>query len=337
MAVTIGVDAMGGDHAPEEIILGVAEALRELPGEDRVALFGVAERMEPIVRQAGIATDRIELIDCPQVIDMHDTPVEALRQKRNSSIVRLASAAGKGNVDAIISAGNTGAFAAACQLRIKPIPGVTRPGIAVVLPTFHGPALVCDVGANVEPKPRHLYEYARMSVLYSKHLLGVDDPKVCLVSIGEEAGKGNQLTKVAADLMKRDKYINFAGNAEGRDIFAGAGNVFITDGFVGNVILKLTEGLAEGLFKTIVREISDESAELARSFEPVVERIWKRHDFAEYGGAPLLGINSVAIICHGRSDRRAIRNAVRVAREELRVNLNAEIERFMDDGLEDSE
>lgn len=252
---------------------------------------------------------------------MDDSPVEAVRNKRDSSIVRLASAAGRGELDAIISAGNTGAFAAACQFKIKPISGVSRPGIAVVMPSFHGPALICDVGANVAPKPHHLYEYARMCVVYAQTILKIPNPAVGLVSIGEEQAKGDTLVKEAHALIRNDAGLRFIGNVEGRDIFGGTADVFICNGFVGNVILKLTEGLAEGLFKTIIRELSDEGPQLAKQFEPIVDRIWKRHDFAEYGGAPLLGINSVAIICHGRSDQRAIYNAVRVATEQLRADL----------------
>jgi glycerol-3-phosphate acyltransferase PlsX len=160
-----------------------------------------------------------------------------------------------------------------------------------------------------------------MCSVFSREILGVKNPQVGIVSIGEEELKGNALVKEAFLLLKADPDIHFIGNVEGRDVFGGAGDVFICDGFVGNVVLKLTEGLADGLFKTIVREIESEGQEMARSFRPLVERIWKRHDFAEYGGAPLLGINSVSIICHGRSDRRAIGNAIRVAVEQTRVNL----------------
>ena len=192
----------------------------------------------------------------------------------------------------------------------------------MAIPTFYGPVLVCDVGANVAAKPHHLHEYARMCTCYARELLKIEQPRVGLASIGEEEVKGNLLVKEARNLMKGDPLLRFVGNMEGRDIFDGQCDVFICDGFVGNVVLKLTEGLAEGLFKTIVHEIKQESHDLVRQFEPIVDRIWKRHDFAEYGGAPLLGINSVAIICHGRSDHRAVSNAIRVTREELRVNLN---------------
>jgi glycerol-3-phosphate acyltransferase PlsX len=321
----IAVDAMGGDHAPREIIRGVAAGLRYLSDGDEIHLYGPQERVEAECATLGLQDPRVRFCHCPSVIEMTEAPVEALRHKRDSSIVRMAVAAGKGELDALISAGNTGAFAAACQLRIKPIKGVSRPGIAVVMPTFHGPVLICDVGANVAPKPHHLYDYARMCTAYAQTILGIAEPKIGLVSVGEEEVKGNQLVKEARHLIKSDPKLRFIGNVEGRDIFAGSGEVYICDGFVGNVVLKLTEGLAEGLFKTIVREIGEGSAEMAEKFAPIVDRIWKKHDFAEYGGAPLLGINSVAIICHGRSDQRALSNAIRVAVEEIRTNLNAAI------------
>lgn len=317
----IAVDAMGGDLAPREILLGAQQGVPLLDADDRILLFGPHARIEAELQDLGISEPRIEIVDCAQVIGMDESPVEALRQKRDSSIVRMAMAADKREVDALISAGNTGAFAAACQLKIGLVPGVSRPGIAVTIPTFHGPVVICDVGANVAPKPHHLHEYARMSTCYARHLLKIDQPRVGLVSIGEEEAKGNVLVKEARRLIKNDPGLRFFGNVEGRDLFTGECEVFICDGFVGNVILKLTEGLAEGLFKTIVGEIQHESQELGRQFSPIVDRIWKRHDFAEYGGAPLLGVNAVCIICHGRSDARAICNAIRFAKEEHRVNL----------------
>ncbi len=323
----IGMDAMGGDYAPAEIVQGVAVGLRFLSADDEVVLYGPQERIAGECRAAGLDDRRVRIVNCAQVIEMGEPPVEALRQKRDSGIVRMTVAAGKGELDAVISAGNTGAFAAAAQLKIGTLDGVSRPGIAVVMPTFHGPVLICDVGANVTPKPHHLHEYARMCVCYARLILGKTEPRVGLVSIGEEAPKGNSLVKEARALLKEDTALRFVGNVEGRDIFAGQCDICVCDGFVGNVILKLTEGLAEGLFKTIVHEIKVESQELLPRFEPIVDRIWKRHDFAEYGGAPLLGVRSVVIICHGRSDRRAISNAIRVAVEQVRHDLSGVIAR----------
>lgn len=318
----IAVDAMGGDHAPREIVCGAIEGLSHLDADDRLLLYGQEDLIRPELDALGPIDPRVEIVQCTQRIEMGDSPVEALRQKRDASIVRMAAAAGKGELDALISAGNTGAFVAASQLRIRTLPGVARPGIAVTMPTFHGPVLICDVGANVTPKPHHLYDYACMCRTYAREILDYEKPAIGLVSIGEEEGKGNQLVKEAAALIRADESLRFIGNVEGQDIFGGSGNVFICDGFVGNVVLKLTEGLAEGLFKTIVHEIAEEGPNLAKSFQPVVDRIWARHDFAEYGGAPLLGINSVVIICHGRSDRRAIRNAIRTATKQLRIGIN---------------
>ncbi len=323
----IGMDAMGGDYAPREIILGAKEGLRLLSEQDEILLFGPEDVVRQECRNAELDDPRVNVVNCPDVIGMQESPVEALRHKRKSSIVQLAVHAAKGEVDACISAGNTGAFAAACQLKIGPVAGVSRPGIAVVMPTFHGPVLICDVGANPTPKPHHLYEYARICVCYSRMILGKDAPRVGLVSIGEEEGKGSPLVREAGALLRNDPGIQFAGNVEGRDIFGGACEIAVCDGFVGNVILKLTEGLAEGLFKTIMQEIKEESQELLPRFEPITDRIWKRHDFAEYGGAPLLGINGTVIICHGRSDRRAIHNAIRVASEQIRQDLTAVITR----------
>ena len=321
----IGMDAMGGDHAPREIVSGVKAGLRFLTDDDQVCLYGRVEIIEAECREVGLSDPRVIIEDCPEVIEMHEAPVVALRQKRKSSIYRLAVAAGADELDAVISAGNTGAFAAACQLKMGAIEGVARPGIAVVMPTFHGPVLICDVGANVTPKPHHLYQYAHMSVCYTRAILGVENPRIGLVSIGEEEAKGNILVKEAASLIKQDSKLRFVGNVEGRDIFGGQCDIAICDGFVGNVILKLTEGLAEGLFRTIIHEIKQESQDLARQFEPIVDNIWKRHDFAEYGGAPLLGARKVAIICHGRSDHRAISNGIRVAVEQTRSGVNANI------------
>jgi glycerol-3-phosphate acyltransferase PlsX len=321
----VAVDVMGGDLGPRVIAGGAIDGLKYLDSSDELVLFGPEDEVAEILRELQVDDPRVRVHHCSQVIGMEESPVEGVRHKRDSTIVRMARAAGKGEVEAIISAGNTGAFAAACQFFIKPLPGVTRPGIGVVIPTFHGPVLLCDAGANVAPKPRHLYEYASMGASYARRLLNKENPRIGLASIGEEESKGNPLVREAAAMIKADPALTFVGNVEGRDMFEGRCDVFVSDGFTGNIVLKLTEGLAEGLFKTIVRELKAESEELAEKFEPIVERIWRNHDFKEYGGAPLLGLNSLAIICHGRSDERAIANAIRVAAEESRVKLNEAI------------
>lgn len=317
----IGLDAMGGDHAPREIVRGAVEALPNLNGHD-VVLVGD----EPSVRQEldklDYRGDRIQLVHASQVIGMAEVPVEAVRTKKDSSICRMAQLAADGDLDAVISAGNTGAFAAACQLRMRLMPGVSRPGIAVVMPSFLGPIVLCDAGANITPKPHHLVQYAVMASGYSKYVLKVERPRVALLSVGEEDQKGTDLVQQAHELLRSDGRVHFVGNVEGRDLFRGSCDVVICDGFVGNIALKLTEGLAEGLFKTISKELALASPELAQQVAPVVRRVWANHDYAEYGGAPLLGVHGACIICHGSSDHVAIRNAVRVATTYCESDLN---------------
>lgn len=320
----IGVDAMGGDYAPQEIVRGAMEALPSMNGHELV-LIGDEKAIRHEIDRLGNRGDHIRVVHTTQVIGMGEVPVEAVRQKKDSSICRMAQMAAQGELQAVISAGNTGAFAAASQLRMKLLPGVTRTGIAVVIPSFMGPIVLCDAGANLAPKPHHLLQYALMAGAYAKHVLHVDRPRVALLSVGEEDAKGTTLVKQAHELLRSCERIHFVGNVEGRDLFRGGCDVVICDGFVGNIALKLTEGLAEGLFKTISKEIALASPELAQSFEPVVKRVWANHDYAEYGGAPLLGVDGACIICHGRSDHVAIRNAVRVALEYLDRDLNAVI------------
>lgn len=317
----IGVDAMGGDYAPREIVRGAVEALPNL-GEHELVLIGDKSGILYELERLDCPASRFTIIHASQAIGMDESPVEAVRQKKDSSICRMAQMAAAKDLDAIISAGNTGAFAAASQLRMKLLEGVSRPGIAVVIPSFMGPIIICDVGANLAPKPHHLVQYAVMASAYARYVLQVDRPRVGLLSVGEEDLKGTTLIKQAHELLRGTDRVHFVGNVEGRDLFRGGCDVVICDGFSGNIALKLIEGLAEGLFKTISKEIALASPELARSFEPVIKRVWANHDYAEHGGAPLLGVDGVCIICHGSSDHVAIRNAVRVARQYLESDLN---------------
>ncbi|HUN80251.1 MAG TPA: phosphate acyltransferase PlsX [Phycisphaerae bacterium] len=322
----IGIDAMGGDFAPAEIVRGALDGLTFLESGDELVLFGREEAIKPHLPADARSNKQVVIKNCPEVIEMDDSPVEALRQKKKSSIVIMNKMAKEGEVQAIISAGNTGACAAAGQLILGPLANVQRPGIAVILPSFHGPLVVCDVGANVAPKPQHILQYAQMASVFSEVILGIKNPRVALLSIGSEEVKGNPLTKQSHDLLKQEPTINFVGNVEGRDVFSGGCEVAVCDGFVGNIVLKLTEGLSHGIFKTIQHEIEIESPDLAPRFDPIVKKIWARHDYGEYGGAPLLGLNGVSMICHGSSDRRAIMNAVRVCADYVRRNLNKTIE-----------
>ena len=318
----IGVDAMGGDYAPREIVRGAVEALPSLNGHELV-LIGDESAIRFELDRLQTPATKVEIVHASQVIGMNEAPVEAVRTKKDSSICRMVTMAAERSLDAVISAGNTGAFAAASQIRMKLLPGVSRAGIAVVLPSFTGPIVLCDAGANITPKPHHLLEYAITASAYARYVLRVDRPRVGLLSVGEEDAKGTTLVKQAHEVLRASRTVNFIGNIEGRDLFRGGCDVVICDGFVGNIALKLIEGLAEGLFKTISKEIALASPELARSFDPVVKRVWANHDYAEYGGAPLLGVDGACVICHGSSDHVAIRNAVRVATEYLENDLNS--------------
>jgi glycerol-3-phosphate acyltransferase PlsX len=260
---------------------------------------------------------------------MDDVPIESLRRKPKSSIAIIAKLAKRDQADAVISAGNTGACVAAFQMRMRNLPGVNRPGIAVVFPTPGGPVTICDVGANIACKPIHLYQYGVMAGVYSIHLLGIENPRVGLMSIGSEDAKGNELVKKTRGLMKSDPRMNFIGNIEGRDIFKGACDVVVTEGFVGNVILKLTEGLVDGLFKAIKQELMEEKIRLAMKFKPVMKRIYTKYDYNEYGGALLLGVNGTAVICHGSSQSRTIKNAILASKRFYTKKINDKIIEYL--------
>jgi phosphate acyltransferase len=316
-----GLDAMGGDHAPREIVRGAVDAVPHLNGHQLV-LFGDETAIRQELERLQYGGKELQIVHTSQVIAMDESPVDAVRGKKDSSICRMVQMAAARELNAVISAGNTGAFAAASHLRMRMLPGASRAGIAVVMPTFQGPVVLCDAGSNLSPKPRHFVEYAIMAGGYSRHVLKVERPRIGLLSVGEEEAKGTTLVQQSHELLRHTPGINFVGNIEGRDLFRGSCDVVICDGFTGNIALKLTEGLAEGLYKTISNELALASPELAEKVAPVVKRVWAIHDYSEYGGAPLLGVDGVCIICHGRSDHVAIRNAVRVARQYCESDLN---------------
>ncbi len=241
---------------------------------------------------------------------MHEKPVEALRKKKKSSIAIMARMSARKQIDAVISAGNTGACVAGCQIRMRNLEGVIRPGIAAVLPMLGGPVTLCDVGANVSCKPINLYQYAVMASVYSREMLDIVNPRLGMLNVGEEDAKGNELVRKTSELIKNDTKLNFIGNIEGRDIFDGTCDVAICEGFMGNIILKLTEVLAEMLFKAIQHELKDGDPKLAMEFTPIITQIYTKYDYHEYGGASLLGPNGTAIICHGSSKSKTIKNAV---------------------------
>jgi glycerol-3-phosphate acyltransferase PlsX len=325
----IAIDAMGGDNAPDAIIAGAIESIEFLDETDEVILVGPKDVIEPRLSSLNSPKCKVTVAHAPDVIGMDETPIESLRKKPKSSIGVLAKLAKRDQADSVISAGNTGACVAAFQMRMRNLPGVIRPGIAVVFPTFGGPVTICDVGANIACKPIHLYQYGVMGSIYEKYLLGIENPRVGLMSIGQEDAKGNENVKRTRVLMKSDPRMNFIGNIEGRDIFKGVCDVAVCEGFVGNVILKLTEGLVDGLFKAIKHELMEEKLGLAMEFKPVITNIYRKYDYNEYGGAPLLGVNGNALICHGSSESRTIRNAILASKKYHIGKINDKIAEYL--------
>lgn len=320
----IGLDAMGGDNAPAEVVAGALEA-RDLLADDEIVLVGRSEEVRPLLAEASDWQQFISFQDCRQVVGMSEAPVEAMRTKPDSSIARLARMHKAGKVDAIISAGNTGASVAACQMYLRRLPGVHRPGISVIMPTFHGPVTLCDVGANVNCRPQHLVQYGVMATLYAERVAGVQSPRVGLLSIGSEDAKGNELVKRTRELLKDRNGLCFVGNVEGRDLFRGICDVAVCEGFVGNVCLKIMEGLSEGLFKCLGEELARIDPNMAQQVQQLFQPVLQRYDCNEYGGAPLLGVNGICIICHGASNARAIRSAIRAARDYATQGVNESI------------
>lgn len=322
----VAVDVMGGDRAPSEILKGCLQAVEHLSAGDVVHLVGDAKVIaEALADVPAEHRQFFNTVGTTQVIDMDDPPVESIRSKPDSSIAVMCKMASKGEADAVVSAGNTGACVAGAQLRMRLLPGIERPGIAVVLPTFHGPVVVCDVGAQVQAKPKYLQQFALMASAYSHDLFDIENPRVALLSIGEEDAKGTGTVKEARKLLRDEPLINFIGNVEGKDVFKGLCDVIVCDGFVGNILLKFTEGLSEGIFQTIAAEMEQESKDVFDKFKGVAKRIWARHDYQEYGGAPLLGVGGICMICHGRSEAKAIKNAIRVARQLVNSGVNQKI------------
>lgn len=309
----IVVDAMGGDYAPRETVLGAVKARRELGIE--VILVGNEGPVRQELRSHN-AEDLIPVIDAAENIGMDESPVGAVRRKHNSSLVKAVKLVKDGKAAAFVSAGNTGAVMAASLLYWGRIENIGRPAIATILPNRGRCTLLLDAGANTDCKPKHLLQFGIMGSLYSQLILGVKNPTVGLLNIGEEETKGNDLTLSAYSLLK-ESALNFIGNVEGRDIFSGTVDVIVCDGFVGNVVLKTGEGLAAAFLSMLQEEIS--KSMLARLgmvlTVPILRDLKRKMDYTEYGGAPLLGVNGITIIAHGRSNSTAIRNAIGLARD----------------------
>jgi glycerol-3-phosphate acyltransferase PlsX len=297
----VAVDALGGDKAPDEVVLGALEAAGD---GIEVTLFG----------PAGLDTRGLPLVETTEVIEMSDKPADAVRAKPDSSLVAAVRAVADGNADAVLSAGNTGAMLAAGLLYMRRLPGVMRPAIAVPIPARDGPSVLLDAGANADARAEHLLQFAHMGAIFSQELLEVRNPEVRLLSIGEEPEKGNSLTLDAHALLRESK-LNFGGNAESRDLLRGAADVVVTDGFTGNIALKLLEGTIMELLDALRTEImSTTGGKLGGLLiRPAARRLRTRFDPDTYGGAYLLGLRGLAVIAHGNSGRRAVANAIRLA------------------------
>ncbi len=312
--VRIAVDAMGGDQGVGVVVEGAVAAVREFGCA--VTLTGVEEEIWKHLKGQEISDLPINIHNAPEVVEMHEMPSAALRKKKNSSIRRGIELIKHGEADAFISAGNTGAVMATALVVLGPIPGVERPAIAAVMPTLKDYTILIDVGANVDCKPRHLLQFAIMGHIYARDILGKERPRVGLLSVGEEESKGNELVRETFKALEESS-LYFIGNVEGRDVFNGTADVVVSDGFTGNVALKIGEAVAETLEGLLKGELSkDPWTKLGYILmRPAFRRFKKRVDYSEYGGAPLLGVNGVCIISHGRSSAKAIKNAIRVARE----------------------
>ena len=322
----IALDAMGGDHAPGPIVAGAVQAVQADPVL-RVVLVGDQAQVEPALAQtAGADRERIELFHCTQVVGMDESPVEALKKKPDSSITRCWQLLRQKKVDGIVSAGNTGAMVAGGFMHRLFLKGVRRPGIAAVMPTLGGPCVLIDVGANVSPKPEHLFQYGVMGSIFARHILQRPHPTIGLMNIGEEEQKGHDLAKDTHALFNASSLREqFVGNVEGRDIHRGAADVVVSDGFVGNVVLKTCEGVFEFIMKMTFQEVLAALDVEREKGKQALERLVHRYDYSEHGGAPLLGIDGVCIICHGSSGDRAIKNALAVAARYASSGLNNQI------------
>lgn len=320
----IVVDAMGGDYAPKVVIDGVLDALKEYDLE--VILVGQEDKIQELLSNRKYDKKRLHIQHASEIVDMCDSPAVTIRKKKDSSISIGLKLVKDGKADAFFSAGNTGAVVCAATLTCGLLPGVERPGIATLMPTLKGVALVIDVGANIASKPLHLLQYGIMANVYSKAILKKANPKVGLLNVGEEESKGTDFIKESYDFLSKSN-LNFIGNVEGKHIFSGDCDIIICDGFVGNVVLKVSEGLAEALLTKLKKYLMGNPLgalglmHLKGSFKKFKKDI----DYSEYGGAPLLGVNGVVIIGHGRSNAYAIKNAVRLAKEEIEGKFNEHI------------
>jgi len=321
----IVLDAYGGDYAPEQTVKGAIAAADTFP-DTTIILTGSTEELEPELEREGGNRPNLRVVHAPQRIGMHEEAVQALREKKDSSIAVGVKLVSEGRADAFVSLGNTGAVVGASFLEMGVLKGVQRPGIAVPMRAIDHPLVAIDVGANIHCKPVHLLHYGIMATVFTREVLGIESPRVGLLNVGEEEGKGTELTKRAFAMLS-EAQINFVGNVEGRDLFFGGCDVVVCDGFVGNVLLKASESIVMKLvdwFRVEVKKKLRRKVGFALC-KDIFENLKYCADYSEYGGAPLLGVDGITIIGHGRSDAKAIENAIREARSFVQLRVNEKI------------
>ena len=333
----IVVDAMGGDYAPEAAVVGAVMAARE--NETEIILTGLSDKIHAVLDRLDPYNDLpILVVHADEVVEMHDSPGKVLRSKRKSSMKIGLDLVKDGTASAFLSAGNTGAVLAYSTVILRPLNGIDRPAIAIQLPTLKGNAILLDAGANVDCKTSQLFQFGIMGHVFAEYILGKQNPRVGLLSIGEEDGKGNEIVKEAFQMLKAS-HINFTGNIEGKEVYRGNADVIVCDGFTGNVALKISESLAEMIGTNLKRMFqSNWLSKLGYLLlKPQLDEFKKKVDYSETGGAPLLGVNGVVIIAHGSSSAKAMKNAINRARELSEKNINAHIREGIESNLTDME
>ena len=315
--VRIALDAMGGDFAPSIPVTGALAALEDLPASCELILVGRVDEIEAALEKHQVPRDRLGVVDAPEIIEMNEKPLAAVRGKRESSIRVGLELQKQGKADAFVSAGNTGATMATSTLLLGLHPGIRRPAIATVFPTALKPVLVLDAGANIDCGQRELCGFAHLGAVYARVVMNCDDPAIGLLNIGEEEEKGGQAARGAFELLTEDPGLRFIGNVEGGDILNGKCDVIVCDGFVGNVVLKFAESAARMFISVLQREVSQDTLD-----DAVLSRVRRALDHSETGGAPLLGVKGVSVICHGRSSSFAVKNAIKVALQSVERRLS---------------
>jgi glycerol-3-phosphate acyltransferase PlsX len=327
----IALDAMGHDEGPRKLVEGAALALRDFPDITRLYLTGDTPRLESELQRLGCNDRRIEIVHATQVVEMNDDAAWAVRRKKDSSVSRAVDLVKDGTAAAVVSAGHTGACVTAAKVKLRTLAGIERPGIAATMPTETNLFVLIDAGANTDPTPQQMLQNAVMGSVYSRHVLGYENPRVGLMSIGTEDEKGNDFTRETFELLKASG-LTFRGNVEGHDLFENPVEVVVADGFTGNIVLKTSEAIAHAIFRWMKHEITKGVLTSLGGLlaKPALKRIHQKTNSDEYGGMPLLGVNGVCIIAHGGSSPFAVRNAIRMAVESIRHEVNPHIVRAIE-------